>query len=205
MKKQHSTMNVDDAFPRRIRWLAIVAGIVDAAFLFFGSPLSSLSPIVLVVAVVLQPRWPLLGRWITWILAAIWTLNMVQLSYALLLSFPPYRDAVVILPACFLLLSTILFLWLDLELIAEAIKRMRDHRTKALEDPPVSRSMLIFCVLLNIWAVASAITVLYRGYQTRSPNQILNVFVWAAAAIALDAAVVRRHFWARGDRTGTHG
>jgi hypothetical protein len=198
MKEEHSTMNEDDIFSRRIRWLAILAGVVDAAFLFFGSPLSSLSPLILILAVVLQPRLPLLGRWITWIWAAIWTLNMVPLSYALLLSFPPYRDAAVILPSCLLLLSTVLFLWLDLELIAEAIKRMRDHRSRALEEPPVSRSMLIFCVILNAWAVASAITVLSRGYQVRSPNQIVKVFVWAAAAIALDATVVRRNFWVRG-------
>ena len=185
-------MNPNEIFSTRIRWLCVVVSISNAAFSFFLSPLASLSPVILALAAILQPRFPQIASWIVWIEAANWTLGLVPLSYAALLSLPAYRDAAAIAPVIFLLLSTVLFLWLDVELLIDGIQRIRHRRAKVFDFRPMGRPMLVFSVLLNFWAVVSICSVAHRGRH--GLYEILNLLVWVVAAVSLDTRIISNQY-----------
>jgi hypothetical protein len=148
-------MEQTDIFSPRIRWVTIVAGIVSALALF--PILFLLYPALLIAGGIIQPRFPTPGKWFVWAGAA--SLWVVVIVYDVMMFQDLWRQAKA--PEYMVLTfsaTTVLLTWCSVELVADALKRMRAHTSVPPAEPrPVSWGVWIFAVVLNLllgWGVA---------------------------------------------------
>ncbi|MGA7219104.1 MAG: hypothetical protein WBX38_12345 [Candidatus Sulfotelmatobacter sp.] len=173
-------------FSTRIRWLAVAVGLSAAALFWFLSPVAALVPAVLPLLVVLQPRLPDLGKrivkWFVWIWAFGWSQGLVILCVLLLKDFPNGRNLVG--PRISSLISTVLILWLDTELIIDGVGRIRVWRSTPAQDPrPIKAGLWMFAAALNLW-IGWGLASLIANYHGVAGE------VYALAMGTLEAAIV---------------
>ena len=139
-------------FSRRIRWLAVGTGVASA--LAFVPILLLLYPTLLIAGGIIQDRYPSVGRWFVWAGAA--SLWVAVIRFDAMMFLHPWRhlDYMVLTFAA----TTVLLTWCSVELVADALKRMRVRTSMPLAKPrPISRGVWIFAVVLNLlvcWEVA---------------------------------------------------
>jgi hypothetical protein len=177
--------------------LAVAAGLSAAVSLFFLGPLAALVPIVLPLVALLQPMLPDAGKrivkWLIWILAIGWTQGIVVLSFLLLRNLPPQRHDLVVLRVSSLI-SALLVLWLDIELITDAVRRVRIWRSPPRQEPrPVALGLWIFAAALNLWMGWGLVSVIgiYRAIAGQGYSLVLSM-IEAAIVLVFDAYLVWR-------------
>jgi hypothetical protein len=177
--------------------LAVAAGLSAAVSFFFLGPLAALVPVVLPLVALLQPKLPDAGKrivkWLIWILAIGWTQGIVVLSFLLLRYLPPQRHDLVVLRVSSLV-SALLILWLDIELIADAVRRVRILRSPPRQEPrPVGLGLWIFAAALNLWMGWGLVSVIgiYRAIAGQAYSLVLSM-IEAAIVLVFDAYLVWR-------------
>jgi hypothetical protein len=158
-----------EVFSRKIRWLAIAVGLSAAALFSFLSPVAALVPALLPLAAALQPRLPDPGKrivkWFVWAWAIGWSQGLVVLSFLMFTNNLPgthYFVALRILSV----LSAVLILWCDIELIIDGARRIRIRRSALVQEPhPVGLGLWILAIVLTLWVgwgLANIISI-YQG------------------------------------------
>jgi hypothetical protein len=137
-------MEQADIFSRRIRWLAVAAGLASALalcpilFLFY--------PALLIVGAVIQPRFPRTGMWFVWAGAAEVCVVLIiydSLLFPHRLSQPDYMTLT-------FSVSTILIMWCSAELVADGLNQLRIRRSMPHTKPsPVGWGEWIVALVLN--------------------------------------------------------
>jgi len=161
-------MKQRDLFSSKIRWLAIAVGLSAATSFYFLSPLAALIPAFLPLAAALQPSLPDSGKkivkWFIWFWALGWSQGLVLLSSLTLNFLPSERHLVVLLVSSSI--SALLVLWLDIELILDAAKRIRIRRSSQVQEPrPVRSSLWILAIAVTLWFVWGLVRMIsiYQG------------------------------------------
>ena len=117
-------------FSKRARRVAIWTGVVSAVALlpiFF-----LLYPALLIVGGIIQPRFPMIGRVLSWIgVAALWT---VFVSYDVHVLLPDPSGAPVYMMLSFLA-SEVLLAWCSMELIRDAVSEVRSWGPRRVDRP----------------------------------------------------------------------
>jgi len=142
-------MEQTDIFSARIRWLAIATGVASALALL--PILFLLNPALLIAGGLIQPRFPTTGKWFVWVGAAnLWRVVIVYDAMMLQDLWGQTKSPelmVLTFPA-----TTVLLAWCSVELVADALRRMRARRAMPPAEPrPVSRGAWICAVVLNLW------------------------------------------------------
>ena len=141
-------MEQADIFSPRIRWLAVATGVASALALF--PILFLVQPALLIAGGLMQPRFPTAGKWFVWVGAA--NLGVVMMMYDVMMFPHPWRQTKS--PEYMVLTfsaSTVLLVWCYVELVADALRRMRGRRAMAPAEPrPMSRGLWIFAAVLNL-------------------------------------------------------
>jgi hypothetical protein len=149
-------MDQPDVFSRRIRWLAIAVGASVAALFSFLSPLAAVGPVLLPLAAGLQPYLSNLGRkivkWFVWAWALVSSPGLVTISVLLLNNPPRGQGYVFIIVASLMIVSALLILWLDTELLIDGVGRIRRWRSAPAQEPrPVGLDLWILAIALTSW------------------------------------------------------
>lgn len=188
-------MEQTDIFSRRIRWLAVAAGLASILALF--PVLFLLYPALLIVGAVVQPRFPSAGRWLVWAGAAELCVALITYDASVLfphpLSQPPYMTLT-------FSVSTVLIIWCSVELIADALERMRARRSIPRAEPsPVGWGAWIVAVVVNsviAWSGYGLINWHRQPHDPRLPDTgfytSCMLLVTAVIVIAFDISLVRR-------------
>lgn len=157
--RYESRMEQSEIFSRKIRWLAIAVGIAVAALFSFLSPLAAAVPLLLPLAVVLQPSLSDLGRrlvmWFVWVWALGWTPGLVALSIQGVpdILHRTTHDFVVLSVLSLMAVSVLLILWWDIELIIDGVRRIRIWRSAPGQRAlPVSLVQWILAAVLTLWS-----------------------------------------------------
>lgn len=145
-----------DIFSSTIRWLAIAVGIAVATLFSILSPLAAAVPLMLPLAAVLQPHLPDVGKrivmWFVWVWAFGWSSGLVVISVLLFNNFPRAHDFVVPSISSLMVVSALLILWWDIELIIDGVKRIRIWRSAPVQEVrPVSLALWILAAVLTLW------------------------------------------------------
>jgi hypothetical protein len=148
-------MEQHDVFSRKILWLAIAVGLSAAALSSFLSPLAALVPALLPLGAALQPNLPDSGKrivkWFIWAWALGWSPYLVVVSFLLLLNNLPHAHYFVVLRVLSMV-SALLILWWDIELIVDGARRIRMWRSAPAQEPrPVGLGLWILAVAVNSW------------------------------------------------------
>jgi hypothetical protein len=135
-------------FSRRIRWVAIATGVASALALF--PILFLLQPALMIAGGLLQPRFPTTGKWFVWTSAAnLWAVVIVydRMMFQDLWSQTKTPEYIVLAFSA----TTVLLTWFSVELVADALRRMRARRAIPPAEPrPMSRGVWIFAAVLNL-------------------------------------------------------
>jgi hypothetical protein len=150
----------------RIRWLAVATGVASALALF--PILFLLNPALLIVGGYIQRRFPVTGKWFVWAGAA--SLWPVVIVYDTMMFPHPFRQPD--FPEYMVLTfsaTTVFLTWCSVELIADAIRRMRAWAsTPPIVPPPVGRRVWVLAAVLNLWlglgAAARAMAPIWYRY-----------------------------------------
>jgi hypothetical protein len=194
-------MEQTDVFSRRIRWLALAVGLFSSASFFFLSPFAALGPLLMPLAVLFQPKLPDVGKgivkWLSWIWALGWSQGLFVLSTVMLSDSPSNRYLIVL--RTFVAMSVLLILWLDVELIADGVRRVQKWRSgPAQEQRPVGLGLWIFAAALNLWIIWGLISVIaiYRTIEGQIHPFVLSIEE-ATAVLVFDGYIVWRTLKAR--------
>jgi hypothetical protein len=141
-------MEKTNIFSGRIRGVAIATGVASALALF--PILLLLQPALMIAGGLMQPRFPTTGKWFLWAGAAnLWPIVMVY--DAMMFPHPfcqPKSPEYMVLT---LSATTVLLTWCSVELVADAVRRMRARTSMPPAEPrPVSRGVWSFAVVLNL-------------------------------------------------------
>lgn len=181
-------------FSPRIRRLAVVTGIASALALF---PIFFLLyPALLIAGGIIQPRYPTAGKWFVWAGAAnLWVVVIVYDSMMFPHHWRPSENPEsMVLPFA---VTTVLLIWCTVELIADAILRLRVRSTTPATAPlPVSRGVWIVLAALNLligwevvgWALAPKV---YRSSENLYSTLAMSIGQ-VATVIALDISLLRK-------------
>jgi hypothetical protein len=211
-------MEQSDVFSRRIRWLAIGVGLSTSALFFFWSPLAVFAPGLLPLGAALQPRLSDLGKrivkWFIWVWALGWSPGLVVLSFLVLPDIlrRTTHASVVLGVASLIVVSALLILWWDVELIMDGVRRIRIWRSAPIKEPrPVALGLWVLAVALNLWVGWGLVntTASYRGagdlYAGNLYALVLST-VEAALVLAFDVYLIWRLLKLRpARRTNVHG
>jgi hypothetical protein len=185
-------MEKTDIFSRRIRRLAIATGVASALALF--PILSLLYPALLIVGGMIQPRYPITGKWFVWAGAA--NLAVVVISYDLMMSPHPWRQPKS--PAYMVLTfwaATVLLVWCSAELIVDGLRRMWAHRSVPPAEPrPVSWGVWVLAVVLNLLVAWEAVGWVLAPSLHRPPVNFYTLgmpLVQAVIVVAFDISLMR--------------
>ena len=186
-------MELTQGFSRRIRWVAIATGVVSALALF--PILFLLYPALLIAGGLMQPRFPITGKWFLWVgTADLWAVLIVYDAMMIRDTWSQTKT-----PEFMVLTfsaTTVLLTWCSVELVADALKRMRARRSMPLPEPsPVSLGLWIFAGVLNLllgWVAAGWVRApsLYRHPADFYP--LAMSLVQAATIMAFDISLVMR-------------
>jgi hypothetical protein len=146
-------MEQAEIFSRRIRRLTIATGVASALALF--PILFLLSPALLVVGGIIQPRFPATGRWFVWAGASL--LIPVLIVYDVMMlrdafSSGPYTSTPLLMTLTFPP-ATILLIWCYAELVVHSLQKMRAWRLLPAPEPrPVPWGAWTIAAVLNFLA-----------------------------------------------------
>ena len=201
-------MEQADILPKRIRWLAIAAGIAAALALF--PILFLLYPALLIVGGIIQPHSPVAGKWFVWGGAAM--LGPVLMLYDVMIlkdafSSGPYTSTPILMWITFPP-ATFLFAWSCAELAADGVKRVRSRRSMPPAEPrPVSWGEWIVAFVLNAWVGCGVGA--FLGWFRDDHRLDAGVRISAATSLpllaivlAFDVSLVRRMVKLRRAREG---
>jgi hypothetical protein len=122
--------------PQNIRWLAIATGLVTGSALLTVSWPLSVPAILLMLAGIVQPRSPQLGRLVLSVVAPLISVWVIPVGFIFLLEIltgePAGRHDLLFLAITLSwMLSPILLLWCDIALLVEARRDRRERRDLA--------------------------------------------------------------------------
>jgi hypothetical protein len=187
-------MEKTDIFSARIRWVAVATGVASALALF--PILFLLYPALLIAGGLMQPRFPITGKWFVWAGAAnLWPVVIV---YDVMMFPNPWgqtKDPVIIVVP--FAATTLLLTWCSVELVADGLKRMRALRSTPPTGPhPVSLGVWILAVVLNLSSGWSTLGWVLAPSRYRSPGNFYSTLamslVQAATVAALDISLISR-------------
>jgi hypothetical protein len=190
-------MEQAEIFSRRVRWLAVSAGVSSFVALF---PIFFLLyPVLLVLGGIIQPRFPLTGRWFVWAGAA--ELCVVLITYDVSVLFPHPWSQPPYMTLAFSV-STVLILWCSGELVADALGRLHARYSMPRVEPkPVPWGAWIVAAALNFtlgWSGFGLISSYRQPRDTRlrttGAYTVCMLLVTAAIVIAFDISLARRVF-----------
>jgi hypothetical protein len=142
-------MEETDIFSARIRWVAIATGVASALALF--PILFLLFPALLIAGGYIQPRFPTLGKWFVWASAANLWVVVILYDVMMLRDLWGHTRSPEYMVLAFSA-ATVLLAWCSVELVADALKRIRCRTSMPPVEPrPVSLGLWIFAVGLNLW------------------------------------------------------
>jgi len=141
-------MEQTDIFSPRIRWVAIATGVASALALF--PILFLVQPALMITGGLIQPRFPIMGKWFVWASAAnLWAVVIV---YDVMMFPHPFRRPG--FPAYMVVTfsaTTVLLTWCSVELVVDALRAMRAYRAMPPAEPrPMSRGVWILAAVLNL-------------------------------------------------------
>ncbi|HMD16564.1 MAG TPA: hypothetical protein VKH18_07845 [Terriglobales bacterium] len=187
-------MEQNDILPERIRRLAIATGIASALALF--PILFLLYPALLIVGGVIQPRYPIAGKWFVW--AGTANLGVVVAMYDAMMSSHPWRQPKS--PAYMVLTfwaTTMLLIWCAAELIVDGLRRIWARRSMPPRAPrPASLGAWILAVVLTLFVAWDA-----KGWALAQPSRYRRsdifytlgmAMVQAVLVVAFDISLIRR-------------
>jgi hypothetical protein len=185
-----------DIFSQRIRWLAIAVGVSAAALSCFLSPLAALVPALLPLGAALQPRLPDPGKqivkWFIWVWALGWSPYLVGISSLLLLNGLSHAHYFVVLRVLSML-SALLILWWDIELIIDGTRRIRMWRSAPSQEPrPVGLGLWILAVTLNLWVGWSLLNVMSVYHGVGDLYMLVMSMVLAVIVATFDIYLTRQ-------------
>jgi hypothetical protein len=188
-----SQMEQTVIFSQRIRWLAIATGSASALallpILFF------LYPAFLIAGGYVQPRFPTTGKWFVWAGAA--NLWVVVIEYDAMMFPHPWGQTkdpeYMVLPFA---ATTVLLAWFSVELVADALRRMRVRRAMPPAEPrPLSRGVWILAAVLNLWLgwVAAGWVLAPRMYRSSGNfySSLAMLLVPIATVMVLNICLLR--------------
>ena len=114
-------------FPARVRWLAVAAGCLSglSGSLVYGIEFA-IAPLILVLGTLLQPYSPRPGRYLTRVAAFFGSffvgVLLAPISVSLIRVLGLHLDSSSLTLFCLSLTSVLVVSWLDIELIAEAVR-----------------------------------------------------------------------------------
>jgi hypothetical protein len=180
-------------FSQRIRWLAIVTGIASGVALF---PILFLFyPILMIGGGIMQPRYPTAGKWLVW--AGAGNLWIVLIEYDATMFPHPWRLSAPEFMVLLFAAATALLAWCSVELIADALTRMRLRSTLPRTGTlPVSRGLWVLLAALNLmvgWA-AVGLALPSRVYSGSANfySTLATSLGQIATVMALDVSLARR-------------
>jgi len=188
-------MEQTDIFSRRIRWLAVAAGLASTLALF--PILFFLYPALLIVGAVIQPRFPRAGRWFVW--AGTAELCAVLIIYDVSVLFPHPLSQSHYMTRTFSV-STILILWCSAELVADGLNQLRIRRSMPHTEPsPVGWGEWIVALVLNFvigWSGYGLVSWHSQPHNSHLPDTgfypLCMPLVTAVIVIAFDISLARR-------------
>jgi len=186
-------MEQTDIFSERIRRLVIATGVASALALF--PILFLLYPALLIVGGMIQPRYPITGKWFVWAGAA--NLGVVVIMYDAMMSPHPWRQPKS--PAYMVLTfwaTTVLLIWCSAELIVDGLKRMWTRRSVPPAEPsPVSLGVWILAVVLSLFVGWDVKGWVLESSLRRHPGEFYTLamaLVQAVIVVAFDISLIWR-------------
>ena len=180
-------------FSQRIRWLAIATGIASALALF--PVLFLLYPSLLIAGGYIQPRFPTIGKWFVWAGAAnLWVAVIVYDAMMFPHPWGQTKDPeYMVLPFA---ATTVLLTWCSVELVADAMTRMRVRHSMPPPEPrPLSRGVWILAAVLNLWLawVAAGWVLAPRMYRSSGNfySSLSMLLVPIATVMTLNISLMR--------------
>lgn len=179
-----------EIFPTRLRWLAILLGVVSAST-FYPSGFLIIYPVLLFGGGIIQTRFARPGRWLIWI--GVIGLDIIIIQYDVVAFHDPvsYHDRVMFMFSALLLLSTILALWCTVELIVDGLKRVYEFRFNP--SRPLNPLEWILVLIVNLWVAYSIVFSLIIHKYGAGTRVLWTTSMWVLFALLLDLSVMRNY------------
>jgi hypothetical protein len=194
-----SELGAVDIFSQRIRWLTVAVGLSATVLFFFLTPFAALGPATPVLGAALQPRLPDMAKrvvkWLIWVWAFGWSSGSVLLAFLFLTDTGLHHDRQFMMRALSSLsvVSVLLVLWWDVELIVDGLRRIRTWRSSPPQEPrAIGTGVWIFSVSLNIWIGWGLVRTLGEYHGFADLYTFALAFVEAAAVLVFDILLVSR-------------
>jgi hypothetical protein len=189
-------MEPPEVFSKKIRWLAVATGFSTGALCYFWSPVAAFLPTLVPLIVLSQSRfsdfWKSFVKWLLWIWALAWTQGLFALCILLLNDSNNGRNLIALRVAS--LSSGVLVVWLDIELLVDAVGRIRSSCSAEAHEPtPVGVGLWIFAGALNLWMVSglAAMIGIYHAVAGQLYSLVLSI-VEGAIVLVFDVYLIHR-------------